>query len=152
MARPPVPRSAALDQALEAFARWRATRTRQTAPTPVALRRAAVALLATERPTTVARTLSIDPISLRRWADEQAPSAPPASASAAPPVTGGAPRFVALALAHHEPAPTPGANAPPELTLRWPGGAELLARGPVPRPTLAALLDAIAADGQGTSR
>ena len=131
MTGPSEPLAAELADAVEHFAHWRRTRSTRSAPTPLALRERAVALLAAHRPSTVARVLGINTVMLERW------SAAPESASASPSSS-----FVALPPLSSEPPTAPIAAA--ELVLRWPDGGELVARGPIPPRTLVALLEAFA--------
>lgn len=134
-----------LEELVAAFALWRATRRTLTGATPEPLRRRVVALLDAHRPATLARALAINPTAIERWAEEL----PPAS-----PVTASAP-FVALPADNDgadasTPCMTPVApslDALPKLTLRWPGGATLVARGAIPEATLAAILEAFTQSG-----
>jgi len=134
MTRSSEPLGADFAEATEHFAHWRLTRSKRSEPTPAALRERAVALLAGHPPSTVARVLGINTVMLERWSSEASESEP---GSTPPP-------FVALPDAAPEPLSPEHA---PELVLRWPGGAELVARGAIPHATLRALLEAFAAPG-----
>lgn len=139
MSRRPEPISRELDQLADAFTLWRRTRVAATGATPARLRRRAVALTSVHRVATIARALGINPSAIERW-----------SVDANAVCTSSAPAFVALPSSTDEEimqgaAPLmPGASERPELVLRWPGGAELVARGEVPRATVAAILEAFA--------
>ena len=133
----PSPSSADLDRVAELFAQWQATRT--FAPTPHELRKQAVALLARHPPGLVAHTLAVDDAVLAHWATRYAEAKTP---------TGATPGFVTLPAG--EPAlppvrqPRPDTDtAWPELTIRWPSGAQLCARGALPPGALAAILDTL---------
>ena len=135
MTRSSEPLGADFAEATEHFAHWRLTRSKRSEPTPAALRERAVALLAEHPPSTVARVLGINTVMLERWSSDSSESEPGSTPS----------RFVALPDAAPEPF-APGHHSP-ELVLRWPGGAELVARGAIPHATLRAILEAFAAPG-----
>ena len=127
----PLDTDLALAEAADAFAHWRATRRRGREPTPRALRAMAVTLLERHRPASIARALAISPAALSRWASELGPvTAPDPDA------------FVTLAPATPTSAPEPPDPLTAELVLRWPHGAQLVARGPIEPATLEAILAA----------
>lgn len=121
---------AALSDAAEAFAHWRRTRRRERERTPAPLRAQAVALLEHRRPSHVARALGISPATLARWAARPDGDAAPPDAFVPLPDT---PVLDAVSVSDES-----------ELIVRWPHGTQLVARGPIPAATLAAILTAAA--------
>ena len=143
----PSPPDAALDVALadaaDAFAHWRVTRRRGREHTPPPLRTKAVALLDGRRPSQVARALGLNPATLARWAAAQADG----DAVAIGELPSDA--FVPLPDTTDPAAATDTVvvempDEEPELIVRWSHGTQLVARGPIPAATLAAILTAAA--------
>ena len=121
----------ALAEATDAFAHWRATRHRGREPTPRPLRAMAVALLERHRPASIARALAVNPVVLSRWSSELEP------------VVAVIPdAFVTLPPSTPTSAAGPPESSAAELVLRWPHGAQLVARGPIAPATLEAILAA----------
>ena len=132
----------AVADAAEAFAHWRSTRRRGREHTPPALRTRAVALLDGRRPSHVARALGLNPATLARLAaraDGDAVAIGGLSSDAFVPLPDTtAPAVATDTVVVEEP------DEEPELIVRWPHGTQLVARGPIPAATLAAILAAAA--------